>query len=633
MTPLRFRVPGTSQSLSAWIAQLLPQLDRQTRRAWIADGCFKIDGVAADRPGLEVPPGAEIQIEPPAAASFEAPFADAETSAPEWLALVDAPPWRRAQMTLPDGRILELSIEAEHASLARLRAEGAACTGSEFCEGLAALRRPAVGDLQRGGLGLPGGLRVASGSNWKAPGEALWPRSSGASPEPIAPWRWDYGSDPTAAVEELGGMAGRLVVSEETARVLSKGHPWIRPDAASDPAGRYAPGALVRVFDRKGGALGWAHVEATRRVAARMWQSGAQELREVPSIESRVARAIARRRPLLAMGGEGNPERTDAFRLIHGEGDDLPGLFVDCLGSLIRVLVSSEAALGIRDRVIAAMRMQLPVDGMGRPFSVLELLHLRSVPRTGPEVVRWHEGGPDQLALNGHEMREDGLVVWERGLRYAVDPGWATPQQVRPGYGLFVDQRENRRRLIESLTEGGTRPDGRWLNLFAHTGAFSVALLAAGVPGVISVDLSPLYLDRLDQNLELNRSYGVDPALHESRKGEARRALDEAGESFAGIVIDPPTAAAAGRNFWSVKEDLEPLLGAALDRLAEGGTLLVTQNRAGPPLGVDQVLARLSEKRGRRLRSLEPAQAGADHPERPGFPEGDPFEGWLATLA
>lgn len=584
----------------------------------------------ADRPGVDVPPGAEVQIE--AAASVELDFGEAAAAHATWFALVDAPPWDRGEISLADGRTLSLTIEAECEGLARVRAEGAACTGDEFCDGLEALRLPAVGDLRRGGLGLPGGLRVVSGDAGEGAVEALWPRDAGEESAPMAAWRWDHGRESSDATDGLDESAGRLVVSDETARVLAKGHPWIRPDAASDPAARYAPGALVRVVDRKQRPLGWAHVEATRRIAARMWQFGAEERRELTSIEGRVARAIARRRPLLAMGGEGFSERTDAFRLIHGEGDDLPGLFVDCLGSLIRVLVSSEAALGIRDRVIDAIRMQLPVDGAGRPFSVLELLHLRNVPRTGPEVVRWREGGPDQLAANGHEMRTDGLVVWERGLRYAVDPGWATPRQVRPGYGLFVDQRENRQRLVECLEEGGPRPEGRWLNLFAHTGAFSVALLAAGVPGVVSVDLSPLYLDRLDQNLELNRAHGVDPSAHESRKGEARRALDEAGESYAGIVIDPPTAAAAGRNFWSVKEDLEPLLGAAMDRLAEGGTLLVTQNRAGPPLGVDQVLSRLAHKRGRALRSLAPAQAGEDHPERSEFPEGDPFEGWLATV-
>ena len=67
------------------------------------------------------------------------------------------------------------------------------------------------------------------------------------------------------------------------------------------------------------------------------------------------------------------------------------------------------------------------------------------------------------------------LQVEERGLHFWVDPGWDAPRSPRPGFGLFLDQRENRARLLAAAGRGG-----RWLNLFAHTGAFSVSLLAAG---------------------------------------------------------------------------------------------------------------------------------------------------------
>ncbi|MEM9178002.1 MAG: hypothetical protein AAGC67_22610, partial [Myxococcota bacterium] len=93
-----------------------------------------------------------------------------------------------------------------------------------------------------------------------------------------------------------------------------------------------------------------------------------------------------------------------------------------------------------------------------------------------------------------------------------------------------------------------------------------------------------------------------------------------------------PTAAAAGRRFWSVREDLEPLLRACLDRLGDGGCLLVTQNRAGPPLGLDRVVERLARRAHREIASIEAAKAGPDHPSLPGFPEGDPFEGVLLSL-
>jgi 23S rRNA G2069 N7-methylase RlmK/C1962 C5-methylase RlmI len=98
-------------------------------------------------------------------------------------------------------------------------------------------------------------------------------------------------------------------------------------------------------------------------------------------------------------------------------------------------------------------------------------------------------------------------------------------------------------------------------------------------------------------------------------------------------VIDPPTAAAAGRRFWSVRRDLEPLTAAALARLAPGGFLLLTrQDRAGRGR-LEALLASAAASARVRLAALEPAAPGADFPALPGFPEGAPFEARIATRA
>jgi 23S rRNA (cytosine1962-C5)-methyltransferase len=243
--------------------------------------------------------------------------------------------------------------------------------------------------------------------------------------------------------------------------------------------------------------------------------------------------------------------------------------------------------------------------------------------------VRWIQGSPAALEKAGVEALGAGFWVQERGLRFGVDPGWDTPRRSRPGYGLFPDQRDNRSRLAPLAARGG-----RWLNLFAHTGAFSVGLLAAGAERVVSVDLSGPYLSRLEANLEANRDRGVDPARHRSQCGDGRRFLEtlEPAECYAGIVIDPPTAAAAGRRYWSLRKDLEPLLRLAVDRLDQGGALLVTQNRMGPPLGLERILERICSRARREVRDLVPAPAGVDYPALSEFPEGDAFEGWLLTL-
>jgi 23S rRNA (cytosine1962-C5)-methyltransferase len=439
---------------------------------------------------------------------------------------------------------------------------------------------------------------------------------------------WPSGENWQDSTDENAGefSVADFSVSQETARAVAAGHPWILPDDASDPAGRFRRGSLVRIVDRGDVAIGWAHVEGTTRMAARIWATGELDRRAVPSVESRVARAIARRRSLLV---DVQSSGTNAYRLIHGEGDDLPGIFVDCLGPLLRILVSGWSSIEIRERVIAALRAQLPLTPEGTPWSMLELLHLRTRGAHQFERVRWVEGGLEALTESGVDRIGEGYWVEEGGLRYSVDPGWDSTRTPRPGFGLFVDQRDNRERTAKSAGEGGA-----WLNLFAHTGAFSVSLLAAGAERVVSVDLSRPYLERLEGNLVANQDRGVDPTLHQTVRGDVRHYLESLGEgeTFRGIVIDPPTAAAAGRRFWSIKQDLEPLLSATIERLEGGGTLLVTQNRSGPGLGLDRVLEALCERAGRPLEQISKAPAGLDHPSRKGFPEGDPFEGWLVTL-
>lgn len=575
---------------------------------------MRIDGRLVDRPGLDCPAGGRVEIidlseEHLAALSPVSSLPAGKHS--QWIGLIDGPPWPGGLLRMDGKPDVEFKISERRDGLATVQLYGPECAAESICESLAEAGMPLVGDLSRGGLGAAGGVRLVV-ADAQSSIEIEWPDEPG--------WCREEFSAEGAAV------APSLRVSDETARVIGKGHPWILPDASSDPATRFQPGTLLRIVSREGQPLAWAHAEGEARLAARVWSSGAADLRKVPSIEARVARAIARRRELLEANDE---KRTNAYRLIHGEGDDLPGLIVDRLGPLLRVLVTGRASDLIRERAIAALRAQLPMTPEGEEWSILELLHLRSPGSSLPDRVRWIEGGLERLAAQGVRLEGNGFCVFESGLMFCVDPGWQTPRRVRPGYGLFVDQRENRARLEPLATRGGA-----WLNLFAHTGAFSVSLLSAGAARVTSVDLSGAYLERLQSNLSLNQDRGVDPTRHESIRGEGRRFLErlDATERFAGIVLDPPTAAAAGRRFWSMQRDLEPILRQCVDRLESGGALLVTQNRSGPPLGLDRVLERAASRAHRSIARLEAAPAGRDHPARPEFPEGDPFEGWLLEL-
>jgi 23S rRNA (cytosine1962-C5)-methyltransferase len=507
-----------------------------------------------------------------------------------WLALSPALPW-------PEGEApgFAFATEEEREGLARVRLRLAGASLEAARAWLAEAGAPVLGDVAHGGVLVAGGLRLGPVSAPLAwPAERVFPAAAPAAD-------------------------GSLRISAATARVLARGHPWVIADRETERGDRFAPGTLVALASGDGRSHGLARTEGARDLAARVWWRGPPGAStrgasaRAPSIEERVARALARRGALL------DPERgSDAVRLVHGEADGLPGLAVDRLGPLLRILVSGRAALPLRARVVAAL-LAAKLPGLAPDPPVVEVMHLRERPPGTLLCVR--------VASGVREAIPEPLVVREGALRFRIESGLEEPTRPHPGVGLFLDQRENRARLAARAARGG-----RYLNLFAHTGGFTAALLAGGAGEVWSVDLSAPYLARLEENLERS---GLAGERHHAVRREARRFLAELapGLRFDGIVIDPPTAAASGRRFWSVRRDLAPLAADALARLAPGGFLLVTrQERAGRGR-LEALLTGAAASAGVRLRAFEPAPPAADFPPLAGFPEGAPFEALLATRA
>jgi len=378
--------------------------------------------------------------------------------------------------------------------------------------------------------------------------------------------------------------------------------------------------------------LGWARMEGAGRIAARMWAPvGSPPEGDAQEVDSRVQSALERRKALLERGSSRSVVQgktyTDALRLIHGEADGLPGIAVDLLGPLLRLGISGSASAGLLGSLVSSLDARLPELGLEgfRPW--VEVRYDTSRLKPGQTAIRWRELPPSAW-LTEHVDAASRVWVRERGLLFAVDPGFSEPMRPRPGVGLFLDQRENRARLSRRAEREG----GEWLNLFAHTGAFSVALLAAGAERVVSVDLSASYLAWLEENLKQNFQEGEDLARHESVRKEGRQYMASlsSGHSFAGIVLDPPTAASAGRRYWSIKRDLEPLVGDCLQRLQSGGVLLVSRNDRFAPSALRQLVERIARRRHIELVRLDVAGPGPDFPRINGFQEGDPFCGVVA---
>ena len=463
---------------------------------------------------------------------------------------------------------------------------------------LAGARCPILGDGLYGGVMVEGGLRLYSRSI-EIESEGI----HAIAPEPP-------GFRVAEPVFSLSKRPVEITVSDATAVALGRGHPWILTDTETSDVGGLRPGSLARARSVRGKDLGECRIEGPGRIAARVWSRVGNSQRGNGSVASRVGSALERRSKLIQ--GVGREQATTAFRLIHGEADGLPGLMIDRVGDELRVLSMWRGTVAFEREAIDAL-----VDTLGGAPSVVMVRHFSDRPKGQFLSVSAFRGAPSP----------EPFTVEERGLLFEVDTGLADPFRSRPGFGLYIDQRANRERIAERIRSSR---GGRWLNLFCHTGAFSVAALDAGADEVTSVDLSRPYLRTLEHNLELN---AIDASRHTTIKLDVQRYVEKwsARDRYDGIILDPPTAAAAGQQFWSIRKGQAQLVEQCLSHLTPNGTLLVCRNDHGARVSLRDMVKQAAAKAGVRLKSLSDAGPGRDFPEVDGFREGNAFDGVIAT--
>lgn len=530
----------------------------------------------------------------------------------EYRALAPAPPWRSGsfQASIDEKKAeTRFHIVATRGPVAELALTPVTGRTHQLRRHLAGAHCPLLGDALYGGVMIPGGLRLYSrrihieeeGIDAQVePPESFLPLPDGWTLTPRI-------RDPV-----------EISVSRATLVALDRGHPWILTDTETSDVGGHPPGTRAKVRSADGKTAGICLLEGPGRIAARLWSPPGMDP-DRPDVEQRVRGALERRAKLLrCVSLPDETQVTNAIRLIHAEADGLPGLAVDLLADQLRCLVLGRCCEAFLGRVVSCLVDELAsiLPGDPKDLPVVQVTHLLDRPRGEYLSVLPLRGAP----------RPDPFLVRERGLLFEADNGLSRPMRSRPGVGLYLDQRDNRQRISKLIrAQGG----GRWLNLFCHTGAFSVAALAAGADHVTSVDLSRPYLETLRRNLERN---DLDLERHEAIRKDSRRYVDglarrEKDIRFDGIILDPPTAAARGRQFWSQRKELGELIGLCLARLTRGGTLLVSRNDHG----AREPLRRLIEKSARngriRLDEIKEAPPGSDFPRLRGFPEGDAFEG------
>ncbi len=360
------------------------------------------------------------------------------------------------------------------------------------------------------------------------------------------------------------------------------GHPWVFREALEGLDA--APGDVVTVHDARG-----------RFVVRGIADAGPIGVRVFVTRDEPVdARLIAARvREAAALRARVVPADTDAYRLVHGEGDRVPGLVCDVYGAYATVQLDGAGADAWRPVFLDALAPALAERGVGTVLLRTGKRGARTV-----QVVR----GPAPPPL---------VAVRERGMTLLVDlhGGQKT--------GLFLDHRESRAE-VRGIARGL-----RVLNLYGYTGGFSVAAGLGGASAVTTVDLAPRAIELAQATWARN---GL-PATHRGVVSDVPQFLAEAaaqGERWDLIVCDPPSFAPSERALPAALEGYRSLHRACLKVLAPAGLYVAASCSSHVDRDdFDATLRDVALRPGAALQVLTRGGGAADHPRLAAFPEGD----------
>ena len=385
----------------------------------------------------------------------------------------------------------------------------------------------------------------------------------------------------------------RFVVGPETVRMLELGHPWVIADSYTRKWPSAKAGELVELTDESGRLLATAMLDPADRVVGRVLAPGPMRL-DKAWLQGRIERAAALRRDHAGLGD------TTAYRLINGEGDGLPGLTVDRYNEHLMVQLYTAAWKPHLPLLVSALQQVLAPAGIYEKFRPQQTRELAA----GGEAKKYSRLLAGSAAPGRISVRENGLVF-----RVELEAGLNT--------GLFFDQRENRRDLL------GRVQGKKVLNLFAYTGAFSVAAAAAGAERVVSVDASASYLEWARENFGANR---LNPKRHGFIVGDCFAVLSEMAlqqERFDVILMDPPSFSTTGKSRFTTRQGTAELVAFALSLLPAGGLLITSSNHQKVDLAdYLKELRRGALQAGSELRIIRTAGQAADFPYPVTFPEG-----------
>lgn len=372
---------------------------------------------------------------------------------------------------------------------------------------------------------------------------------------------------------------------------LKRFHPWIFSGAIMRFEPRPEEGEVVDVYTSAGEYIATGHYQIGS-IAVRVL-SFKQRTIDKDFWKERLAVAMDVRRRI---GVAGNP-RNNTYRLVHGEGDNLPGLIIDIYGKTAVMQAHSPGMHFAKDDIAAAL-MQV-TDAVENIFYKSETT-LPYKAELGQENGFIIGGSTDNIAM-------------ENGLKFHVD--WLKGQKT----GFFVDQRENRA-LLETYSKGR-----KVLNMFCYTGGFSFYAMRGGAELVHSVDSSAKAVELTDANIELN--FPGD-TRHKSFAEDAFKFLDNMGSDYDLIILDPPAFAKHREALRNALQGYKRLNAKALTKIKPGGIIFTFScSQVVTKENFRNAVFSASAISGRNVRILHQLTQPADHPVNIYHPEGEYLKG------
>ena len=357
-----------------------------------------------------------------------------------------------------------------------------------------------------------------------------------------------------------------------------KGHPWIFSGAVDKVQGSPEETSLCRVLDARGRFICQGFYNPFSQIAIRVLTRGREPV-DRSFFLRRINEAIRMRKALIT---------TDAtcYRVIHGEGDGIPGLTVDLYDTVLVMQFISTGVEQFKDDLVSIFHELYPEHAIHERSDTRSRSAEGLRPLTGPLF-----GG----------IEKAGVQVREYGLPFVVDV--LTGDRT----GFYLDHRDNRAALQRMASDKSV------LDLFSYTGAYAIHALKGGASSVVSVDSSSTAQALMKRNMEVNK---VSPFVWKHVRDDAFRFLQDDRSKYDIVVCDPPPSLKEG--------DFEKAMALAMEKLNPSALLFAVSYLGSQFTTLDyyRTVQASSEKASRNVRLVKPLHEGPDFPVLPTHPQG-----------